>query len=83
MATADAATLFVETTLGTRLVVSFLTYATTVADLKRAFSPRFLLPPPPLEKFHFFSFYSFFILPVFSLGIFGHPSDRGAFRVFP
>jgi hypothetical protein len=43
MATADAATLFVETTLGTRIVVSFLTSATTVADFKRAFSPRFLL----------------------------------------
>jgi hypothetical protein len=74
MATADAATLFVETTLDTRLVVSFLTSATTVADFKRAFSPRFLLhpPPPPLLKNSIFSFYSFFILPVFPLGIFGH-----------
>jgi hypothetical protein len=36
MAAGDTATVFLETTLGTRLVVSFPAGATTVADLKGA-----------------------------------------------
>ncbi|CAL4982697.1 unnamed protein product [Urochloa decumbens] len=38
MAAGDTATVFLETTLGTRLVVSFPARATTVADLKRQVS---------------------------------------------
>ncbi|TKW02386.1 hypothetical protein SEVIR_8G240200v4 [Setaria viridis] len=38
MAAGDTATIFLETTLGTRLVVSFPARATTVADLKRRVS---------------------------------------------
>jgi hypothetical protein len=45
MAAGDAATVFLETTLGTRLVVSFPAGATTVADLKGAcLSSLHLLP---------------------------------------
>ena len=36
MAAGDTATVFLETTLGTRIVVSFPAGATTVADLKGA-----------------------------------------------
>jgi hypothetical protein len=81
MAAADAATVFLETTLGTRLVVSFPAYATTVADLKSAFSPPFLLPltlslaPSPLKNSVFFGSFPFdsTCFPRgFYLGIFGH-----------
>jgi hypothetical protein len=47
---ADAATVFLETTLGTRLVVSFPARATTVADLKRAWPLYIPLPTLPARK---------------------------------
>lgn len=43
-AAAEFAAVFLETTLGTRFVVSFPASVTTVADLKRAFLSPFLLP---------------------------------------
>ena len=69
MATAETATVFLETSLGTRLVVSFPARATTVADLKRAclsiFLP-FLLTLPAREKNppFFFPCFLFMAIPL-------------------
>ena len=58
MAAGDTATVFLETTLGTRLVVSFPAGATTVADLKGAClsisSPILLALPARKKNLHFF-----------------------------